>query len=118
MLDAAHECAHSVSSFAGRSEEASLGNCSTPVTCASDTLQSNCDRPRGLDLADQIDEANIDSELQRGGRDQDFDFAIFQPVLGFQSNFARQTSMVRGDEFFADALGEMQRNPFGHADAC
>jgi len=54
----------------------------------SNPLQRDRDCPRRTDLNREIDCANIDSQLQRRGGHQHFDFAFFQPSLGVEAQLA------------------------------
>ena len=58
-----------------------------------------------FDLADEIDGADVDAELERGGGDEQFDLAGFELALGFEAKLAREAAVVRGDVFMAEALG-------------
>jgi hypothetical protein len=54
---------------AGGSEEAPFRNRSPPMACATYALQTDGDRTRRPDLADEVDAANINSEFERGRSD-------------------------------------------------
>ena len=51
---------------------------------AADALQEARDRARRAELADEIDVADVDAELERGGRDQRLELAVLQPLLGVE----------------------------------
>ena len=56
---------------------------------AADALQKGRDRARRTELADEIDLADVDAELERSGGDQRLQFAALQPLLGAsRSSFA------------------------------
>src|SRR5581483_8045097 len=59
--------------IARHGEDATLGNCTAPVARTADSLQRYGDRTRRTDLAYQVNKADVDSELERSGGDQDFD---------------------------------------------
>src|SRR5690242_20055367 len=56
---------------AGGGEEAGFGGCATPVAGAPSTLQRRSDGTRRVELADEIDGADVDAELERGGGNQE-----------------------------------------------
>ena len=66
-------------------KEAPLGRAANGVAGAADALQEGCNRARRTELADEIDIADVDSEFERGGRHQGFQFAPFEPLLGRES---------------------------------
>ena len=47
-----------------------------------DALQEGRDRARRAELADQVDVADVDAQLQRGGGDQRLQLAALQPLFG------------------------------------
>ena len=42
----------------------------------------------GADLADEVDVADVDAEFQRCCGDEDFDFAVFEALLGVETQDA------------------------------
>ncbi len=58
------------------------------------------------DLADEIDVADVDAELERCGGDEDLDLAVLQALLGVEAERAGERAVVRGDVLRAEALGE------------
>src|SRR5579884_1898274 len=93
--------------ISGRDEEASLWHCSTPMAGPADALQSNGNRSRRADLDGEVNCADVNAEFERSGRNQNFDLAVFQFSFRSQTQFARQTSVMRADVFFPKTLGEM-----------
>jgi hypothetical protein len=73
---------------AGGGEEAALGDGSAPVAGTADALHGHGDGAGGVDLADEVDVADVDSELERGGGDEDFDLAVFEALLGVETKIA------------------------------
>ena len=67
------------------------------VARAPDPLQEARDRARRAELADQIDLADIDAELERGGRDQRLELAALQALLGVEPLLLREAAVMRGD---------------------
>ena len=78
-------------------EDASLRNAVRihPVAGAADALQRHGDRSRRADLADQIDRSDIDAQFERCRRDHRAQLAVLQPLLGLETQSARQASMMR-----------------------
>jgi hypothetical protein len=80
------------------------------VARAAHALQSHGDGPRRADLHHQVHRANIDSQFQRGGRDQHFDFAIFEFFLRRQTQFAREAAVMGCDVVRPEFLRQMMRD--------
>src|SRR5947209_11669010 len=76
-------------------------------------LQETCDRSRRAELANKVDVAYIDTELERCRGDKRAQFAGFQTLLGCQPLFARQAAMMRRDVFIANTFAEMARRSLG-----
>ncbi len=96
-------------------KQASLGGAANGVTRAADALQEGRDRTWGTDLANEVDIADVDPEFERGGRDQRFQFAAFEPPLGREPELLGHAAMMGGDGLLAETLGEFPRDPFRHA---
>ncbi len=88
-------------------ENAALGHRAAPVTRAPDALQGHRNRARRADLADQIDAADIDAQLERGGGHQRAQLARFEPVFGGEAQLSRQASVMRGDCIFSQPLAQV-----------
>ncbi len=82
--------AHSSRSSRVRGEESSFGNRAAPVAGTSHSLQRDRNRPRRTDLHHQVHGADINSQFERRGRHQHFDFAFFQFLFRGQAQLARQ----------------------------
>ncbi len=95
-------------------KEAALRRCTAPVTRAANTLHRRRDGTRRVDLADQIDRADINAKFQRGGCHQQPYLACLQLALGFQAELARERAMVRRHILLADALANLVRQAFNH----
>ena len=78
-------------------------------------LQEGRDRARGAELAHEIDVADVDPELQRGGGDQRLEIAGLEPLLRDQPALAGQAAVVRGDVLLPERLGQRARHPLRHA---
>ena len=79
----------------------------------SDSLERDGDRSGRADLTDQIDGSDIDSEFERGCRDDGAQFAALQFLFGFQPQAARQAAVVRQNRAFPKSLGQMMRDTLG-----
>ena len=80
-----------------------------------DTLQKRRDRAWRTHLTNEIDVADIDAQLERGGRHQGFQFAALEPLLGGEPELLRHAAVMRGDGFFAETIAELARDAFRHA---
>ena len=63
----------------------------------------------------QLDRADVDAELERGGRDHDAQVAFLQPLLGAVAALARQAAVVGGDGLGAQPLAQVQRHALDQA---
>ena len=99
-------------------EEPALGGGADRVPGATDPLQQRRDRARRAELADQVDAADVDAELERGGGDQRAQLAGLEPALGLEALIARERPVVRGDGVLAEAVGEVLRHPLRQAGGC
>ena len=80
-----------------------------------DALQERRDRARRAELADQIDIADIDAELQRSGGDQHLQGAALEPLFGVQPQFLGHAAVVGGDMFFAEAVRQLPGDALRHS---
>ena len=78
-----------------------------------DALQEARDGARRAQLADEIDLADIDAQLQRGGGHQRLQLAPLQPLLGIQPLLPGEAAVMGGDIRLAQPLGEMAGHPLG-----
>src|SRR5581483_876220 len=78
VSDRAHQGSTLQQLIAGSRDKAAFRYCSAPVTGTPDALQRYSHRTRRTDLNDEIDGANINSELKRGGRNQQLNLAFFK----------------------------------------
>src|SRR4029077_5293917 len=81
------------------------------MTGASNPLQERRNRARRAKLADQIDIADIDAELERGSRHQRLELTAFETLLSVEPLLLGETAMMRRYVIGADALGKLA----GHA---
>ena len=77
-------------------EQPSLRRAVDRVPRAPDPLQEARDGTRRAELADQIDLADVDAELERGGRDQRLQRTALQTLLGIQPLLLGEAAVVRG----------------------
>src|SRR5438270_3560288 len=92
-----------------------FGNGAAPVSGASYTLQHNRDLPWRADVAHEIDVANINAKLKRGGCDQGANFTISQAAFSSKAQLAREAAMVSGDVLLSKPLGEVMCQTFGES---
>ena len=111
---AAHDRGELHEVVAGGGEEARLGNGAAPMAGAAGALQCGREGARRVDLADEIDGADVDAELERSGGDEQLDLAGLEFALGFETQLARERAVVCGDVFRAEAFAELEGEPFGH----
>ncbi len=95
-------------------EEPALRRAVDRVPRAPDPLQEACDPARRSELTDQIDLADVDAELERGGRDQCLQRATFQTLLGVQPQLLGEAAVMRADVLLAQAIRHCAGHPFGH----
>ena len=92
---------------AGGGEQAALGRAADLVAGAAHPLQKRGDGARRADLADQIDVADVDAQLQRGGGDQHLQLAALEALLGVEAKFLGQAAVVRGHCVLAQAFAQV-----------
>ena len=80
---------------------------------APDPLQEARDRAGRADLADQVDVADVDAELERGGRDQRLQLTPLEALLGLQAVLPGEAAVVRAHQAFVEALGQLAGDPLG-----
>ena len=84
------------------------------VVCAAHPLQEGGDAVRRADLADQLDGADVDSQLQRRRGDQRAKLAGAQAPLHPLAALARERAVVGRHLVCAQALAELVRHALGH----
>ena len=113
--DAVQQCRALHQIVARLRKQPALWQSADGVAGATNTLQKACDRTWRAKLADQIHIADVDTELQRRGRHQRFEFAALQALLRGQALFLRQASVMRCDRRLAQAIRQLARYTLGHA---
>ena len=83
------------------------------MTRAADALQERRDAMRRAELADEIDVADIDTELERGRRDERAQLAGLELALGVEPMLLGETAVMRRHDVLAEALGEVPRGALG-----
>ncbi len=100
---------------AGGGEETAFGDGTAPVAGAADALHGDADVAGGGDLADEVDVADVDAELERSGGDEDLDRACFEFLFGVEAERAGERAVVGGDVFCSETLGELEGDLFDEA---
>ena len=116
--DASSSAAHSTSSSRESGNSRPLGVPPTAWPGAADALQEAGDRARRAELADEVDVADVDAELERGGRDQRLELAALEPLLGVEPLLLGEAAVVRGHALFAEPLGQLAASPARPCAAC
>ncbi len=80
-----------------------------------DPLQEGRDRARRADLADELDVADVDAELERGGRDHRPQRARFQLLFGRKPPLLGEAAVMRRDRVVAEPLAKLTRHALAHA---
>ena len=98
---------------AGQRVEAPLRRAGAAVVGAADPLQERRDAARRADLADQLDRADVDAELERRGGHERAQVAGAQAGLDPVAALLREAAVVRGDDVVAEPLAELVRDALG-----
>ena len=80
---------------------------------AAHALEQRRDRAGRAEMADQIDVADVDAQLERGSRDHDGHVAGAQPLLGREADPAGQAAVVRVDASLSEPLGQLMCHALG-----
>ena len=81
---------------AGEREEPPLGEAAQVVAGAADPLQQGGDRARRAELADEVDRADVDPQLQRRRGHQGRELAGLEAALALQPLLLGQAAVVGG----------------------
>ena len=92
-------------------KQPALGRAVDGVSRPPDALQESRDRARRSELADQVDLADVDAQLERSRRHERFQFAVLEPLFGIETLLLGQAAVVGGHLIGADAFGELTRHP-------
>ena len=93
-LDGAHEGGALDELVAGRREEAALRREAEGVAGAADALEEGRHAARRLELADEVDCADVDAELERGGRDERLHLAGLEALFEVEAALLREAAVV------------------------
>ena len=96
---------------AAHREEPSLRHAPLHVRRAPDPLQRDVERARRAELDDEVHVADVDAELEGGGRDDGAEAARLEPLLGMQPAGAGERAVVGRDLVLAEPLGERVGGP-------
>ncbi len=77
-------------------------------------LHGDGDGARRLNLADEVDGADVDAEFERGGGDEHANLAVLEAVLGVEAQLAGEAAVVAGDVLFAETFAEREGETFDH----
>ena len=114
-LDGADEGGALDELIAGGREEAALRREAEGVAGAADALEERRHAARRLELADEVDGADVDAELERGGGDERLHLAGLEALLEVEAALLREAAVVGADVLLADALGEGEGDALGEA---
>ena len=70
-------------------------------------LQQRGDRTRRTELADEVHIADVDTQFQRRGGDQNLELAGLEPLFGLQAVFPGQASVMGGYLLLAASVRQM-----------
>ena len=75
------------------------------MPCPADALHGDRNGAGGSDLADEVDVADVDAKLKRGGGNEDFDFVVLQALFRVETQGAGKRAVMRGDGVLPEAFG-------------
>ena len=78
-------------------------------------LQERGDATHGADLADEVDGADIDSQLERRRSDERAELPVLETTLSVEAGFLRQASMMSRHRVHAEPPFEVPGNPLGQS---
>ena len=90
-------------------EQPPLRHSPQAVTRAADALQERSDRMRRAELADEIDVADVEPELERRRRHERLELPGLEPLLGLEPMLLGEAAVMRGDGIVAEPLGQVPR---------
>ena len=85
------------------------------MACTAYSLHGYGNGAGGADLADEVDIADVYSELQRCCRYKNLYLSIFQSLLGVEAKGSRERTVMCGDVFGAETGGEFKGYFFDEA---
>ena len=99
----------------GEGPEAALGGAVAAVVGAAHPLEEGGDAAGGAHLADQLDGADVDAQLQRGGGHQGLEVAGSEAMLGADAALGGQGAVVSGHRVVTQALGQLMGDALGES---
>src|SRR5271163_4102131 len=94
----------------GHREEAALGRGAEAVPRSADALNGGRDGFGRIELADELDGADVDAEFERRGRYYRLQLAALEALLCEQPLGAREAAMMRHDSVGAEPLLQVDRD--------
>src|SRR5271156_755084 len=94
----------------GHREEAALGRGAEAVPRSADALNGGRDGFGRIELADELDGADVDAEFERRGRYYRLQLAALEALLCEQPLGAREATMMRHDSVGAEPLLQVDRD--------
>ena len=110
LANRAHRRAAFEQVVGGHREEAALGRRAEAVPRAADALDGGRDGFGRIELADELDRADVDAEFERRGRDYRLQLAALEALLGEQPLGAREAAMMRHHRVGAEPLLQIDRD--------
>ena len=100
---------------AAQGEEPALRGRLDPVSGTSHPLQEGRDVAGRAELADEVDVADVDAELERSGGDEEGEGAPLEALLRLEAPFAREAPVVRRHFLLPEPFGEGAGGALGEA---
>ena len=95
--------------------EAALGRGAARMARAADALQERREAPRRADLADELDGADVDAQLERRRRDEDLEVPRAESSFELEPAVLREAPVMGGRPVLTDALGQQMGEPLRQA---
>ena len=96
-------------------KDPAFGRAGNRVARPADALQQRGDPVRRSDLADEVDVADVDAELERSRRDERLQPSRLQPGFGVEPLLLRQAPVMCRYRVVAEPFAEVPRQPFRQA---
>src|SRR5947209_10074092 len=112
-MDGAHQRCTFNQFIASAGKEASFGDGSAPVSGTAYALQGPGYGAGRADVADKIDMADINAQLQGCSGNQYLDLIVLELAFGLEAQLARQTAMMGSHCIFTKALGKIESYALG-----
>ena len=99
---------------AGQRDQATLGHQPQRMPRPPHPLQERGDRTGRTNLDHQVDVANVEAQLERGGRHHRLELAVLQPLFGVVPQVGGQRPVMTPHRLFSQQLRELVGDPLGH----